>query len=219
MAGSGGRRPGNLLGLTVLGVLQQRPMHPYEMAAVLREFGKDTSIKIKWGSLYTVVQGLEKRGLIEAAGTTRQGGRPERTIYRITDAGRQEADEWLRDLLGTPEREYTRFEAALSLMGIIPPDDVVRLLESRLRRLEGELAAERAAWQSYATTVPRIFLVEGEYHQALLEAEARWVRELIRELDSGTFSGLAEWRHFHETGELPDVPGMPPLGKEGAPQT
>src|SRR5919198_2129085 len=82
------RKVGNLLALAVLALVAERPMHPYEMASTLRERGKDVSIKINWGSLYTAVQNLEKHGFIDATETTRQGRRPERTVYRITDAGR-----------------------------------------------------------------------------------------------------------------------------------
>ena len=67
-------------------------MHPYEMAATMRERGKEQNMKIKWGSLYTVVQNLEKHGFIAATETSRQGRRPERTVYAITDAGRGRAD-------------------------------------------------------------------------------------------------------------------------------
>src|ERR1700743_248120 len=115
------RKVGNLLALAVLSALVQRPMHPYEMASVLRERGKDQDMPIKWGSLYTVVANLEKHGLVAATGSVRQGGRPERTVYAITDAGRAELTDWVRELLADPEPEQPRFAAALSVMGTIPP--------------------------------------------------------------------------------------------------
>ncbi len=85
------RKFSNMLALVVLATLAERPAHPYELASLLRERGKDYSIKINWGSLYTVVQNLEKHGFVEVAGTTRQGGRPERTVYAITDDGPRRA--------------------------------------------------------------------------------------------------------------------------------
>ena len=108
------RKISNLLALSLLTLLTERPMYPYEMAATLRERGKDQAIKINWGSLYTVVQNMEKYGFIEAVEVVREGRQPERTTYQITDAGRAELKDWLRELLSVPEREYTRFEAALA---------------------------------------------------------------------------------------------------------
>ena len=124
------RKVSNLLALSLLTLLMERPMYPYEMAAALRERGKDQAIKINWGSLYTVVQNLEKHGFIEAVEVAREGRQPERTTYQITDAGRAELKDWLRELLSVPEREYTRFEAALGESAVLPPDELIDLLRA-----------------------------------------------------------------------------------------
>ncbi|GIF96393.1 PadR family transcriptional regulator [Catellatospora citrea] len=204
MAGVAKRRKvGNLMALAVLSALVQRPMHPYQMASVLREHGKDQNMKIKWGSLYTVVQNLEKHGLIEATESTRQGGRPERTVYGITAAGRAELTDWVRELLATPEQEQSRFTAALSVMAVLSPAESADLLAQRLTALEKGLAARRAALAEAAREVPRLFLVEEEYELAVAEAEVGFVRGLLGELTSGTFPGQAEWQVFSETGVVP----------------
>nr|BFE66596.1 PadR family transcriptional regulator [Dactylosporangium thailandense] len=192
------RKVGNLLALHVLTTLYQRPMHPYEIAAEMRGHGKEQDLKIQWGSLYTVVGNLEKHGFIEAAGTTREGRRPERTVYSITAAGREEAVDWVRDLVGEPEREYPRLRAALSVLGVLPPDEAVRLLRERAEILAHRIAGEEAAIASYAETVPRLFTVEVEFGLALLRAEAEWVRGLVTEIEHGTLSGVELWRAGHE---------------------
>ena len=81
------RKVGNLMALAILSAVAHRPMHPYEMAAALRGWGKDRDMEIKWGSLYTVVQNMAKHGLLEEVESSRQGRRPERTVYQITGAG------------------------------------------------------------------------------------------------------------------------------------
>src|SRR5215471_15269133 len=134
------RKVSNLLALALLTLLTERPMYPYEMASMLRVRGKDNAIKINWGSLYTVVQNLEKNGFIEAVEVAREGRQPERTTYQITDAGRAELKDWLRELLSEPEREYTRFEAALGEGSILPPDEVISLLRQRLEALDASNA-------------------------------------------------------------------------------
>ncbi len=96
------RKVNNLLALSLLTLLTQRPMYPYEMASMLRERGKDNAIKVNWGSFYTVVQNLEKYGFIEAVEVVREGRQPERTTYQITDAGRAELMDWMRELLSVP---------------------------------------------------------------------------------------------------------------------
>jgi DNA-binding PadR family transcriptional regulator len=198
------RKVSNLLALSLLNLLMQRPMYPYEMASTLRNRGKDEAIKINWGSLYTIVQNLEKYGFIEAVEVAREGRQPERTTYQITEAGRAELMEWLRELLGVPEREYTRFEAALGEGAILPPGDLAGLLRQRLDALDAANAQQQVELETIETQIPRLFMIESEYYLAMRRAEADWVRALLKEFTDGTFPGLDDWRQFHETGQLPD---------------
>ncbi|QKV77018.1 PadR family transcriptional regulator [Amycolatopsis sp. Hca4] len=198
------RKVGNLLGLAVLSVVSERPMHPYEMATVLKERGKDEDLPIKWGSLYTVVANLEKHGFVEAVGSVKDGGRPERTVYRITPAGRAEFEDWVRELVGTLDPEPPRFRSGLSLIGVLGPDQAISKLRERLARLDERAGKQRAVLEQLRPLMPRIFLIEVEYDIAMTEAEARWVRGFLDELTSGTLPGIDAWRRFYETGELPD---------------
>ena len=200
---TGRRKISNLLALSLLNLLVERPMYPYEMAATLRQRGKDDSIKINWGSLYTVVQNLEKHGFIEAREVAREGRQPERTTYQITEAGRAELKDWLRELLSEPEREYTRFEAALADCAVLPPSELAGLLQQRLDALDAANAKHQAGLDAWVTQIPRLFLIESEYHLALRRAEAEWVRGLLKEFTDGTFPGIKAWQHFHDTGEPP----------------
>ena len=200
----GRRVVSNPLALAVLACLFEAPMHPYEMAATMRERGKENSIKLNYGSLYTVVDNLAKHGLIEAVEARREGRRPERTVYRLTDAGRTELDDWMSELLAEPVKEYPQFEAALSLMPVLHPDTVVELLRTRIRRLRQEIAQARVLLETvHNARLPRLLLIEGEYHVAMREAELSWVRRLVSELEAGTLEGLDQWRRVHETGEPP----------------
>ena len=116
------RNRNNPLALAVLICLSERPMHPYEVATTLRQRQKHESVRLNYGSLYAVVASLEKRGLIAPQETERAGRLPERTVYRLTDAGLIEAHDWLTDLISTPVKEYPSFEAALSFLPALPPE-------------------------------------------------------------------------------------------------
>jgi DNA-binding PadR family transcriptional regulator len=198
------RKVGNLLALSLLTLLTERPMYPYEMASMLRLRGKDNAIKINWGSFYTVVQNLEKNGFIEAVEVAREGRQPERTTYQITDAGRTELKDWLRELLSVPEREHSSFEAALGEAAVLPPDELIGLLQQRLATLEEANGRLQGQLETLVTQLPRLFLIESEYYLAQRRAEEDWVRGLLKEFTGGTFPGLDAWRRFHATGELPD---------------
>jgi DNA-binding PadR family transcriptional regulator len=193
------RRVSNPLALAVLSCLTERPMHPYEISTTLRSRGKEDSIKLNYGSLYSVVESLQKHGLISPRETTREGRRPERTVYEITDAGTAEFEDWLSDLLSTPVREFTSLEAGLSLMPGLPPDDVAMLLAKRAERLRVELRAIDAAHAEAASMeLPELFLVESRFRHAMLSAELEFVTGLRKGIQSGSFAGVKVWRRIHE---------------------
>lgn len=193
------KRPTNPLALAVLASLYERPMHPYEMASTMRTRGKDASIKLNYGSLYTVVETLERRGLIEPQETQREGRRPERTVYGITDDGRIVLIDWLSEMIGTPVKEYTQFEAALSLIGVLPPDDVAALLRERECHLDVEIRQLRAVQEmTVEREIPRLFTLESEYWLMLREAELRWVGQLAGEIERGELASLDLWRALHQ---------------------
>lgn len=192
-------RPSNPLALAVLALLYERPMHPYQMSATLRERNKEDSIKLNYGSLYSVVDSLDKRALIEEWATLRDGRRPERTVYAITPAGARVMVDWLSDLLSTPVKEYPRFESALSLMPVLPPEEVIELLEQRLVQLNRRRkACEGELREAGRTGFPRLFTVESEFQVALLAAETEFVQRLLADLRSGEFGGLGLWGRMHE---------------------
>jgi DNA-binding PadR family transcriptional regulator len=193
------RRVSNPLALAVLSCLQERPMHPYEISSTLRQRGKEDSIKLNYGSLYSVVESLAKHGLITARETSREGRRPERTIYEITEAGTAEFEDWLAELLSTPVREFNSLEAGLSLMPGLPPDDVVMLISRRAYALRAELGGLEAMHaQANEDGVPELFLVESRFRGALLRAEMDFVTRLSKQIQDGSYPGVKVWRRLHE---------------------
>jgi DNA-binding PadR family transcriptional regulator len=200
------RKVSNPLALAVMALLYERPMHPYEMVSVMRERGKHESVRLRYSSLYSVVDALGREGLITARETVREGRRPERTIYGLTEAGRVEFLSWLRELLREPVKEYTQFAAGLTFLPALPPDEALRLLEERVLRLESEAEAMRARLDAVMDKgLARLFLVETEHELVLREAELAWVRELVREIRNRTLGGMAEWESFHSARDATDV--------------
>jgi DNA-binding PadR family transcriptional regulator len=155
--------PSNPLALAVLALLFERPMHPYEMGLTMKQRHKEDSIKLRYGSLYTVIDLLLARGFIYARGVARDGRRPERTVYEITAAGRDELRAWMADLIGKPVKEYPQFEAALCLLPVLPPDEALALLRQRLTRIETQATElERQPADPAVQNLPPLFLVENE---------------------------------------------------------
>jgi len=181
-------RPPNLWSLTVLCLLRVKPMHPYEMQRLIREWHKDEFLDLKRGSLYHAIERLSKDGLIEAIETSRQGRRPERTVYRLTDVGALAVIDWLCELLAKPRHEATQFFAALSFLPHLTPQIAMDQLQTRARLLEAEIAAFGNVLQTMAPKIGRLVLVEVEYARAMRQAELEWVKSLENEIRSGTLA-------------------------------
>ncbi|MCL2394168.1 MAG: PadR family transcriptional regulator [Acidimicrobiaceae bacterium] len=208
----------NPLALAVLICLGERPMHPYEAATMLRQRHKHESVRLNYGSLYAVVDSLERRGLIEAQETERPGRLPERTIYRLTDKGTAEIQDWLSELISAPTKEYPAFVAALSFLPALPPDTALALLKERAVSLEVELAAARGAREYIQKLgLPRLLWVENEFAMVLKEAEIDYVHRLVEDITSGRLEGVEQWRQMHDEGGanlMAPSPWQHPLDEE-----
>ena len=189
-----------MMALAVLQLVAEAPMHPYEMKQKMHERGTERAIPLKGASIYDTVERLAKAGFIEPVETNREGRRPERTIYRLTLAGAEELQSWLRQLLEEPSKEYPRFGAALMFIGVLSrKEEAIKVLERRAGALEAEVAAVDAVIRSVAATVPRLFVIEDEYVQAMRRAELEWLRRTVAELKAGTL----EWPRMLEEHEWP----------------
>ncbi len=192
------KRPANALPLAVLTLLFEKPMHPYEMSTTLRQRSKEESIRLNYGSLYAVVESLRKKGLITDRETTREGNRPERTVYELTPEGRSAMHDWLSEMLRDPTPQFTDFEAALSLMGAIPPDEALALLKLRLKALRIESNRYDGMRSHIPEGFPALFMVEGDYGEAIRRAEIAFVEKLVDDLEHDRLGGNELWRRLHE---------------------
>lgn len=183
------------LALIVLALLVERPMHPYQMQVVIKRRAKDEVFNVKDRTqLYRTINRLLDHALIEVHKTERDQSRPERTVYALTDDGRRTAETWLRELLAEPENEFPQFPAALSIMALLPVDEVVNALAKRRAALQARL--DHGDWEtSYATEIglPRLFVLESEYLVAITRAEVAWIDGVLADLASGELTWSAEW--------------------------
>ena len=189
------RKVSNPLALAVLAHLVMGPLHPYELGKQLKDTGKDRNIKFNRGSLYMVVEQLRKAGFVAEQETVKDTQRPERTVYALTDEGRAELYDWMRELVRDPVHEYPQFGVALSLISVLDPVEAGELLHARADALTRTLDDTRAmVGKAQSDGVEWIFLVEEEYRMSLLEAELRLVEKLAGELAKDEYQ--RSWREI-----------------------
>jgi DNA-binding PadR family transcriptional regulator len=181
------------LGVIVLWELYESPKHVYGIQKALEQQAKDRVVNVRSrASLYQTLERLQRLGLVEVHETVRREGYPDRTVYAITDEGREAAREWLRQMLRTTDAEYPEFVAAVSILFGLAPEDARAQLELRAEAQAAELAETRAQLEGNPG-LPRLFLLEEEYRRAMLETELAWLRGVIADLDAGRLTWSEEW--------------------------
>ncbi|MFZ3302969.1 MAG: PadR family transcriptional regulator [Mycobacterium sp.] len=171
------------LGISVLALLKTRPMHGYEMLQTLVERHADRIVKVRPGSLYHVVDRLTDEKLIRRAATDREGKRPERVIYEITDAGAEALAERVRELIARPVHEFPQFVVALAEIETLGKDAAADAVDERVGALEAR-AAEITALRG-AGVVRAAYLVALDYLLATMQNELSWLRDFAESLRSG----------------------------------
>jgi DNA-binding PadR family transcriptional regulator len=183
------------LALTVLALLHFRPLHPYGIQRLIKQWGKDQVVNVgQRASLYRTIDRLLATGLVTVRETGRDQQYPERTVYELTDAGRSTMRIWLDEMLATPKQEFPQFPAALSFVLMLAPEEALDVLEQRAAALVHTLDAHDKSLTEQAKIqgLPRVTRLEEEYLRAMTAAELDWIRAVTDDLRSGRLSWTLE---------------------------
>lgn len=179
----------NPIVLAVLGLLLEQPSHPHQMLTELRTRSDNHAAAITRGTLYNTVAALAEAEWIASRGQERSGNRPERTVYTLTQAGRDELVRRLDSQIRNPEREFSQFLGAVTYLGALGPSGAVDALTERAQRLRQRTATDEGRLaEVLASGVPRLFVIEAEYVLSLAQAEMAWIDSVIDDIRTGTLT-------------------------------
>lgn len=188
--------------LAILCFLIEEPMHPYRMQQLIKEREKDEVINVRHrASIYQTIERLHRDKAIAIQGKKKNEGRPDLVVYEITDLGHEAAYTWIREMISTPAQEFLEFPAAVSFLALLTPKDVALLFKQRVNALENTLARLKDQFQKGVTLrLPRLFLLESEYQQAVLEAEIGWIQSVIVDIEARSLTwSMEELRKRNES--------------------
>jgi len=177
------------LAVAALALLAEHPSHPYEMYQTLMQRSEDRLVKVRPGSLYHTVDRLEAHGFVRATGTEREGNRPERTTYEITEDGTRALGERITEIIATPVNEYPEFPLGLGESHNLPLETVVALLRKRVSLIHADTAVlDDAVEHLTRRGVPAKYWLDVRYQRALAVADAAVLESLIEDLETGVVS-------------------------------
>ncbi len=130
--------------LLVLGLLLDRPMHGYEILQHIRAADVDLWLAVSPAAIYYSLSKLHRRGLVVE--TRARGEGPERSIYHLTEKGRQVFFAGMEEALASQEPNYSEYDVGIFLLNKIPQERALVLLEQRLeflRRREAQVTEAR----------------------------------------------------------------------------
>ncbi len=174
--------------LVILGLLRERPLHGYELKHIIEERMGDWT-NIAFGSIYYALDKLQDDGFVERVATEKEGGRPARTVYQITEAGRGEFLRLLREIWREVERQYYTFDIGLTFMKALPLEEVKGYLRKRVAQLETILQHLDAHEEEQLAheEVPRLAAAVFAHSRAHFEAELSWTRDLLEKIEQGIY--------------------------------
>jgi DNA-binding PadR family transcriptional regulator len=169
--------------LYILGALaSEGEMHGHQLRQLADKEYVTLWTDISVGALYGALKRMAHEGLIEESRTERDGGYPERQIWRITAEGRIALARLREEGLGEVVFRPDPFDLAMSRLDRDRLDAFPAVLELRLQRLRAMLAHERVKIEQFAQnlSVTETFVVR--HRDARLEAEIAWHEALLERL-------------------------------------
>ncbi len=129
----------SLSDMIILGELNKKPSHGYELSKTIREQGMHNHSGIKIPSVYKSLNKLEKKGYI--AGIKIEGDKnPSRTVYQLSEEGYQYFTDLVRKSLITYKKTRNEFWIALNYIdNIISRDDFLKALNERIANINAEV--------------------------------------------------------------------------------
>lgn len=176
----------------ILGIVDWQPMHGYEIKRVLEE-GISTFWPVNLGAIYPSLRRLEAEGLVRYRREASPEGRPDRKVYEVTDAGREELGRWRR--LPPEGPAQSRVPLFLKLLFARPENlpQVVDWIDKELEAARANADALRSALHDpnvFSTFFVRFMRESGLAHtelgiELLEDLRAKVVQALPRDAPRG----------------------------------
>jgi DNA-binding PadR family transcriptional regulator len=168
--------------LVLLGLLQDTPKYGYELKQIIEEHMGDWT-SIAFGSIYFALDKLSEEKFIEKISTEQSGNRPSRSVYEITEAGRDEFFRLLRQSWQNMDRQYFDLDISLFFMDHLSRDEIQQYLHQRRIEMEHILnhLEEHEAQQMSDPHVPPQARAIFSHSRMHMQAELDWLNQVSKD--------------------------------------
>lgn len=169
--------------LIVLGMLKRESLSAYDIQKLVEYRNISKWVKISTPSIYKKVIQLEEKGLITSH-TEKDGKMPEKAVYTLTDAGKEEFEKLMLEISCKPINIFLDFNAVivnLESMSKESQKECLDNIENNMNMLKTYLE-ENIALKENAPDVPATGMAVLRQQFILVQAIEEWITELKKEL-------------------------------------
>jgi DNA-binding PadR family transcriptional regulator len=168
--------------LLLLGLVRQSGMHGYKIIEFI-ENDLAMSSNLKKPTAYFLLDKMAQNGWISSV-EEREGNRPPRRIYQITDEGEAEFQKLLRAFLAQYEPVKFSGDIALAFADGLPQSELLELLQQRRNALQKIVEATRLT-----PAHPGFVQFVIDHRRIHLESELVWMDELLDRILTTSIKG------------------------------
>ena len=180
--------------MMILGLVGwMQPVHGYDVRRELLSWSADKWANIQPGSIYHALRKLAEEGLVREVASGRDGGRPAKTTYEITEKGQGEFQNLLRDAWWNLQPSTDPFMASFSFLPALPREEAAAALRNRAIQLRaGVHQLDAAMTADWVDKKPAFVSWMWERNIAISEAEIAWCERTAERIESGESYGVPD---------------------------
>ena len=167
--------------LYILGFLMRYgPQHGYLLRQHVEREASDFAV-IRTSNIYYHLERLKDQGFVQAT-VEREGRRPDRQVFRITDSGREHFLKLLHKATGDVFKGEYLFDAVLFFFEYIDGEKLIEKIAAHIDQCRDTLVYIRTHQQETVENIPGEYVGPANavfnHHRYHYEAELKWLEEV-----------------------------------------
>ena len=174
--------------MVILGLLREKQLYGYEIKHIIEDHMGDWT-SIAFGSIYFALGRLSKEGFIRKVAEEKQGKRPSKSVYEITERGKMEFLLLLRGIWENVKHESYDLDLALFFSDALSKKELLQYIKKRIQKSREVLRhiREHKNEQLANKDVPARAEAIFEHTYLHLIAEYKWLKKVYQGFAEGKY--------------------------------
>lgn len=165
----------------MLGLMDHNPLNAYEIVKKLQWMNVKYWYNIADSTVYATIRSLEKKGYISGI-VEKDGKMPDKTVYALTENGREELKETLRQSILQVDFDTNVFSIAVFFLDVLAPEEQKELLEKRIEHLVTyQQGIQNQMTEEWKAKVPPFHVADVGRMIGIVNAEIEGTKQILEE--------------------------------------